>query len=201
MKSVFFSPVRFLAVSFTAKRTIVWFAPLILGALAVLVANVLSIDIPITGEDGLLRSSVSLFTVAGGFFVAALTVLITNDHAVLNGYFVGDDKPSLADELEPLTRKRFLSLLFGYLSFASFSIVVACTAASLYADFFLSHKTNIFVILGSNFAGFLFASLSFQLFFLAMLGLHYLTDRLHRSDGRSRFTKSPNRQNSAGGQD
>jgi hypothetical protein len=150
------------------------------------------VDIPVAGENGLLKLAIGLFTVAGGFFVAALTVLITNDHPTLNGYFIGDNVPSIAGEPEPLTRKRFLSLLFGYLSSCSFFIVLICSIASLYSNFFKQFKEEAWLQAGMTILGFLFTAVCLQLFLMSLLGLHYLSDRLHRSDGRSRFTAPDN---------
>lgn len=185
------SPLSFLAVRYPGSVALAWVVPSILSAIVVGLAALLKIDVPVTGDDGILKASISLFTVAGGFFVAALTVLITNDHDVLNAYFVGESKPKIRGEEEELTRKRFLSLLFGYLAFASFSIVVTCLLITVFADFLSSLPKTPFFVFGSYAAGFVGTFVAFQLFLLAMVGLHYLTDRLHRSDGRSKFSITP----------
>lgn len=185
------SPLTFLAVRYPGGVALAWVTPAVLAIMVVGLVMLLDIDVPITGDDGILKAAISLFTVAGGFFVAALTVLITNDHNFLNGYFVGVNKPNIKGEKEELTRKRFLSLLFGYFSFASFSIVVACLLMTVYGDFFISIPQGALRSIGSAVAGFVGAFFAFQLFLLSLVGLHYLTDRLHRSDGRSKFSITP----------
>ncbi|NVD44061.1 hypothetical protein [Qipengyuania atrilutea] len=181
----------FLVVCYPGSVLIAWIIPALLAVGIVGSAYFLEIDVPVTGEDGILKAATSLFTVAGGFFVAALTVLITNDHAVLNSTFVGEDKPRVRSETDPLTRKRFLSLLFGYLSFASFSIVVACLVATVYSDYFLSLRESGLKSAVAYLLAYFGTFTAFQLFLLALVGLHYLTDRLHRSDGRATFKVTP----------
>lgn len=185
------SPFTFLFVKYPGGIALAWVIPAVLSVAVVGLVLALGIDVPVTGDDGILKAAVSLFTVAGGFFVAALTVLVTNDHKILNAYFVGENKPYIKGEREELTRKRFLSLLFGYLSFASFSIVVFCLLIGVYADFFVSLQKGILRFCLSYIGGFIAAFVAFQLFLLSMVGLHYLTDRLHRSDGRSKFSVTP----------
>lgn len=191
MTKIILSPFKFLAVSYPGGFALAWAIPAILASFAIGLIFILDIDVQLKGEDGVLRATTSLFTVAGGFFVAALTVLITNDHPVLNGYFVGDHKPYIKYESEPLTRKRFLSLLFGYISFLSFFLVSFSILINIYfslfervSSFFL--KISIFYIMSA-----IGAFAAFQVLLLSLVGLHYLTDRLHRSDGRSRFSITP----------
>lgn len=188
--TIYTTPFLFLKVHFLQKNLVIWFIPATISLVVVSLTYWLSIDVAISGQDGLLSQLTTLLTIAGGFFVTSLTLLLTNDHPVLNSYFVGEPKPHIVSETEPLTRKRFLSLLFGYLSSLSFALVAVCLLLNLFASSLMNlFQTEIFDF-AKAVAGFALVFIMLHVGSLALVGLHYLTDRLHRADGRSRFTKA-----------
>lgn len=159
--------------AFTLTALVVW-----LGA-----------KVSVLGPSGLFTKLLAIMPIAGGFFVAALTVILSQSNSVLQAGFVGENKPVLDNDDEPMTRQRFLALLFGYLSFSSFTIsgVLAGTdfiapALRTLVEPELWLYTKVFTTFGVLFW-------TAQMFSCSMIGLFYLTDRLYRSSGVAKFKK------------
>jgi hypothetical protein len=125
----------------------------------------------------------------GGFFIAALTVIVSQDHPLLRETMNGSKKPYIPGEGEPLTRARFLSLLFGYLSFSSFLLMAVIFSVETLAPALRNDVGHIaWTIIKVASLGIIFFWL-FHMFVATMIGLHYFSDRLYRSDGKAKFGK------------
>lgn len=152
-------------------------------------------SVNILGKDHYFDSLKDVLTILGGFFIAALTLVTSNQNALLSHIVGGDDPPILPPETEPLTRRRFLAYLFGYLSFVSFVLVgffilIELLAAKLGTVVSGSawSALRVVTVIPVNF-------LLCHLLVVAMLGLMYFTDRLNResvtvSTSRSRSSMS-----------
>ena len=136
----------------------------------------------IAGEKGYLPQLQNLMTILGGFFVAALTLITTNQNPVLLNPVGGISPPTLAGETKPLSRRRFLAYLFGYLAFSSFGLVCLSIAANLIAPAIgavVSTEAKWWLKLG------FLAIYNFWLGHVAvatLLGLFYFTERLQIAD-------------------
>lgn len=186
---IFKTPFLFLRVSYPNATMISWIAPIIMSSSTMIVVYLLPGSINIGGADGFLERVITIMTISGGFFVTSLTVILTNESAVINGKFIGEGKPEIISEGEFLTRKRFLSLLFGYISFISFCIVGIISFSLVVSSSFRIILNDITFEILEYVSGFILLTFLFQIFLFSMVGLHYLADRLHRADGRSHFSK------------
>jgi hypothetical protein len=81
-----------------------------------------------------------------------------------------------------LSRRRFLSLMFGYLSFVSLFLYLGGGIANLFADSFKAllplywHPAARWIFV------FLYIFLLANLLITTLLGLFYMSDRIHRHD-------------------
>lgn len=191
MIKILTSPFKFLFVVYPGGHTLSCILPLILSSVTVYLTIFLDLDIPITGDDGILKAAIGIFTISGGFYVAVLAVFAATNDKMLNSYFVGDKKPFIRGENEDLTRKRFLSLLFGYLAFLSFALVTVSSIVTVYKGAYLKLEPSQFKTIAPYVLGYIGSFLAYQLFLLSLVGLYYLTDRLHRADGRATFKSVP----------
>lgn len=141
---------------------------------------------PVFGSDGYLASLQNLLTILGGFFIAALTLITTADMPILREPVGGLRPPTLPSESAPLSRKRFLAYLFGYLSTSSFILVGVTVVANLAApDIAAIVPSAAHRALKATFlAGFNFWL--GHVFVATLLGMFYFTERLQMSDGRAR---------------
>ncbi len=130
----------------------------------------------------------SFIALLSGFFIAALAAIATFGGKGLDSQMLGNGKVELVHksvgepDVEPLTRRRFLSFLFGFLAFQS----IIC--ALLGIGVFFADQINI-----SSYAPTL-VKFGFPIFWVVysfiigtiisntLLGLFYLTDRMHRHD-------------------
>jgi len=186
---IFRTPFLFLLITYPRSGVISWIIPIVLATATMAVFYFLPGEISVSGDDGFLERVITIMTISGGFFVTSLTVILTNESDIINSTFVGEGKPVISGENELLTRKRFLSLLFGYISFVSFSVVGMISAALVASHSIKMALTDKVLEVLEYGSGFVLLVFLFQIFLFSMVGLHYLTDRLHRSDGRSRFSK------------
>ncbi|ATW02359.1 hypothetical protein [Sphingorhabdus sp. YGSMI21] len=143
----------------------------------------------ILGENGLFDKFTQFLPILGGFYIAALTVILTQDHKALKSKIIGSNAPKLPSDGESLTRARFLAILFGYLSFASFFLFLLIISVETLAPGFskilpagVQYISKISVVLIVLF-------LLSQIFVATMIGLYYMSDRLYRSDQQASFRK------------
>jgi hypothetical protein len=145
--------------------------------------------VPVLGPSGLFSKLLSIMPIAGGFFVAALTVILSQSNSLLQAGFSGEDKPVLKADGEPMTRQRFLALLFGYLSFSSFSITALVAGTDLIAPSLTSQFDGKEWTTAKGSVTFFVLFWSMQMFSCSLIGLFYLTDRLYRAPGVAKFRK------------
>ena len=144
-------------------------------------------SLKLTGADGLFSIALNVLPVLGGFFVASLTIVLTNDHPMLRKEMVGVNKPYIHGDQDAMTRSRYLASLFGYLTFSSFAIFLILSVANLLGPILTFDKTGLaFVIFKLVFCFFVLFWIS-QVAMAMMIGLYYLSDRLYRADGRAEF--------------
>jgi hypothetical protein len=183
------TPLKYLTIRYQQKvwYDIVW--PIVFGAGLTWLIVFWASPSPVFGKDGYLASLQNLLTILGGFFVAALTLITTADIAILKEPVSGTNPPRLPNETAPLSRKRFLAYLFGYLATSSFLLVAAALVANLVAPA-LSQKISVAARLYVKAAGIgLFNVWLAHVFVSTMLGMYYFTERLQVSDRKARVNK------------
>ena len=161
--------------------------PLISASLAGFGVAFLEPNFNVIGTNGLFDRLVQLMTICGGFFVASLAIILTSGQESLASTFVGSNVPELESDNEPLTRRRFLAILFGYLGFMSLLVAGISSAISTIG---LSARIDpiSYLYLTAKYGSiFTVTFLVTNVFSNSLGGLHYLIDRLNRSDQRSDF--------------
>ena len=133
------TPIAYLRVKHPAKRAFDYGWPLLLAGLTVGIIVALPVRPPLLGSDGMLKGLHDLIGLLAAFFVAALAAVSTVDRKSLDGAMLG--QPPTLDG-EPLSRRRFVCLLFGYLSVLAFALYVATTVAEAVAPSFVPKRTD-----------------------------------------------------------
>lgn len=119
-----------------------------------------------------------------GFFIAALAAIATFNRVDIDKTMDGKHPPSLDTWVgnqvvnQPLTRRRFLCLLFSYLTVESFLIAILGIVADSVG--FVSNEgvLQANVVSAWVFATF-FVFISFQLLVSTLHGMYYLAERVH----------------------
>lgn len=192
-----FTPLKYLKIYHKQKFALDVIFPLVLAfIMCVLYAN-LPISFAVLGDKGLVSELSDYLKILSGFYIAALAAVATFQNGNMD---VPMDGEPLTLYKQELTRRQFLSYLFGYLSFVGFSTVLVGVLAQLSeqnlhiisADLkvWICHflpNANVqchsfydetiswlkLISLG------LYLSFFFSIMFTTLLGLYYLTERIH----------------------
>lgn len=185
--SPLFSPLKFLEIrhGWWVRYNIV--LPAIGGAVLTGIATFSPDHNAIFGESGLLKSLESPLAIVGGFFIAALTLVTSDQSETLKSLVGGNTPPKLKGEI--LSRRRFLAFLFGYLTFASFALLVFSHLNALLSPISVKWLSSD-VLTGLRYAGTgLVGAWITHIGVATLLGLYYFTERLQVSDRKVRMHK------------
>ncbi|MBK8901686.1 MAG: hypothetical protein IPM53_10920 [Anaerolineaceae bacterium] len=178
-------PLDYLRIRHARMGFYIFWLPLVMSVITVVVFLLL----PSTAQGiiprGIVPAVTGLLQILTGFYIAALAAVATFDRPAMDEPMRGTP-PTLKvkrggrGEEQALSRRRFLSLLFGYLSFVSLFVYIAGSVAPTIEENIklIAQPTWIARIMWGLFIVFLFVF--FNLFVSTLLGLYYLTDRIHR---------------------
>lgn len=182
-----FTPLRYLRIENPQKRWFdVWF-PLGITALAMALLVASPWHIKIFGVDGLIAAITGLLQILIGFFIASLAAVATFQRPGLDATIEGT--PASLKETRrgravtvSLTRRKFLCYLFGYLALVGIILYFAGELAILLASDVKvwTPQAVVPLVKWSAVALYLFATAN--VFVTTLLGLHYMTDRIHRDN-------------------
>lgn len=144
--------------------------------------------------DGFLDKVLTLTSGLTGFYVAALVAAATFSHPDLDKVIKSGPIALLTKDIDGnvvrdyLTRREFACTIFGFLSFSSMGLSIACASAvglskydwSSLGEYFFAVRTTVIV---------LFALWVAHVMTVTALGLFYLMDRLYRHDRQITTTK------------
>lgn len=187
-------PLRYLRIRHSEKVKFDLIFPIVFMLLVTLPLALESFLSDAMSAVGILDRSSDLLSIMTGFFVAALAAVSTFGNPEMDEDMAGSEPVTLKDAAGnsvPLSRRRFLSYLFGYLALASIII---------YGLGFLFLGIQRYIV-GSfapewstvTFIGFwmLYAFALGNLLANSLLGLFYLTDRIHRPNRTITFRRPP----------
>jgi hypothetical protein len=161
--------------------------PLMTGAVAAWAYLLLPAGISLIGSKGIVPAVNSLLQILVGFYIAALAAVASLNSVALDQATIGDPvklRKVMQDGVEEvvLNRRRLLSLMFSYLSFAAMFLYSSGVFAVIAAD----NLREIFppVLLESMKVAFVsgYFSVLAQLACITTVTLYYLGDRMHRCD-------------------
>jgi hypothetical protein len=181
-KSKLLAPLSFLRLESADLFRYQWGIPGALSAAALLAYYLLPIEPAVLGSDGLVPRVNGLLGTLIGFYIAALAAIATFPNTKLDETMKGR-APTLAyqrggeDRIETLTRRRFLSILFGYSAFLSIAIyalgiITSAIEPSIPKGLFRSVVEFAWIVAYT----FMLSSLTVA----TLLGLNYLIERMHR---------------------
>jgi hypothetical protein len=181
-----FTALVYLKITHPVKRWYDSWYPLIAAVLCAIIFAIFTakgVKVDIFGEDGLMKSINGLAGILVGFFIAALAAVATFPGRDMDLVMPGKP-PTLTDseitEGKPkdLSRRAFLSFLFGYLTFAALALfALGSLAAALYPlpPFEFPHAAYLGNLVFVFTYSFLLANVGVN----ALLGIHYLAYRIH----------------------
>lgn len=159
--------------------------PFIFGTGITLLISVSPFPIQIFGNSGLLNLIIGILQILAGFYIASLAAVSTFAKEGMDDLMAGKTPELLVlknnkEISEKLTRRRFLSLMFGYLAFISIFLYFIGGAANLISSGIASSipvKIQPYIKWSFIWAYMVFTS---NMVVTTLLGLFYMCDRIHR---------------------
>ena len=171
---ILLTPLKYLRIRHHTKIVYDWIIPGVLTSLTIAPLYLVSSGESTIIYKYLISSIRELIQILVGFFIAALAAIATFNDPKVDEVMAGDSPPKLADSsghLLPLTRRRFLCFLFGYLAFISLALYIMTMILEV-----LSIDDKVLTSVNLYFIGFFF----WQMIISTLIGLHFLSDRIYR---------------------
>jgi hypothetical protein len=167
-------PFSYLRIKHDDKKIYDWIIPLILTFLSSVFSYYL---IPLQNINNLLSTLTDFVANLPGFFIAALAAVATFGRHDIDELMINPPKIEILYHgnslMIDMTRRRFLCVLFSYLTAISIFLVIG-------ARFFMSIPVQaeyFFIVCLTGLTVFMF--IFWQMITATMLGLYYLGERLH----------------------
>lgn len=180
-------PMGYLAIRHPRKRRYDLWLPLAVAALTTVGYLMLPQSLPLVSASGVTAQIQELVKILAGFFIAALAAIATFQRSDLDRVMAGTpptleefDEDEGRDVTTALTRRRFLCFLFGYLAFLALALFIATAAALVIKPWVVTALPPVWLGWTRAAAAFVFLFGFWHMMAIALLGLYYLTDRLHR---------------------
>lgn len=178
-----FRTLDYLRISHKSKNKYDYYAPGILTIFAIAMYYILPLKPALLGTDGFVAKINGILQMLVGFYIASLAAISTFNKSDMDELMDGTP-PTLKDahsnSLERLTRRRFLSLMFGYLAFLSLFLYFSGISAEwLTNNIKLLCNGNLFRFVKISLLGFYIFCIS-NLIVTTLIGLYYMSDKIHR---------------------
>jgi hypothetical protein len=170
------SPFRYLAIRHGLKPRFDWIWPGVLTILTVVVFSLLPVQPALLGEHGVLHGVRDLIVLFSAFFVAAFAAVATFARESLD-YLMQGTSPRLNNR--ELTRRQFVSYLFGYLAVLSFGIFLAIVAAEIVVPSLHVMVSPALFRWIKGIWGAIFAFAFWNMVVTTLLGVYFLVERVN----------------------
>lgn len=170
-------PLSYLRIQHDDKWIYDWLLPLVLTAVT---CGVVYVFIPIdkvVGTGGLISEITAFVANLPGFFIAALAAVATFNKNDIDQLMANPPKIEILHHgsslMIEMTRRRFLCVLFSYLTAVSIFLVLAsrlCLSMEISSEYF--HFASYAGVIA-------FMFVLWQMILATVLGLYYLGERLH----------------------
>lgn len=186
-------PLAFAAIKHRGLNYMLFWPPIFIALILTIVVWYFSISVRLVGDGSLSRQLISIFSTLPGFFIAAVAAIATFQRVELDE-IMPSPTPTIemktAGKYGPveLTFRLFLSYLFSYLTIVSFAAVLLVLGADLVGESLkslllsalpLSYQKISSAAL-SHFYLFVILWLVCKIFMTTLVGLYFLTERIHR---------------------
>lgn len=190
---VIFRPFSFLKIKHPTFffPIILWATPIFLSLAFISLIFLIDKNINVWGSLGLIEKTSSFVQSLPGFYIAALAAVATFGNRSLDKTMPGT-APTLSIpfnggwiENEPLNRRLFLTSMFAYLTTLSIILTLCCILSLLAAPSIKSIMPGNILIYFKYIIFFIFSVFISQLFIISFVGISYLGEKMHLSDGSS----------------
>lgn len=176
-----FKPLNYIAIRHREKLWFDLFIPALLAIALTVMLSLLPKPIAYVGKDGLISLVNGILQILSGFYIASMAAVATFQREGMDDKLEGSPV-TLKRHL--LTRRQFLTYLFGYLAFMSILMYFIGGFVLLTSNNVSYWNTGLY----STFFKFIFVGL--YLFIIlnilttTALGMHFLIDKIHRQKAK-----------------
>ena len=177
-----FSPLKYLKIYHEAKYIYDFVLPILLAIISTVILFLIPNKPPFFGINGIVTYVSDILKYLSPFYIAALAATATFNSPSIDSEFEGN-KPYLIIKVkgkkirENLNRRQFLCLAFGYLALSNLIMYFVGYISWIVAINIHESWLNCGAI--KFFFSFLYLSAFFNILTTTMLGLSYLSERLH----------------------
>jgi hypothetical protein len=181
-------PFGYILIRHPVKKMVDWYVPSAMAVIALAAIMPFRSQVNIWGPGGLIQLVQQLVQGLPGFYIAALAAVATFGQKTTLDVLIPEPTPTIETRYGgswvsmQLTRRRFLCLLFAYLT--SVSIALSLMAAYVQALAIPIRKAlpPLMADVISLLVTLAYALFLFQLVIATLWGLYYLSDRMHQPD-------------------
>lgn len=179
-----FTPLSYLKIRNELKLYFDIIIPALLTAAAIAILSLAPLPIKVFGNNGLIHSVTELMQLLVGFYIAALSAVAAFSSKDMDNHLQDttlarriNGKPV---ENAGISRRQFLCYMFGYLAFMGFTLYFFGALANALKE----NAVHLIPMQYSHWAKWGFVTIytlaTFNALVTTLLGLHFLTDRIHR---------------------
>jgi len=176
-----FAPLNYLKIGHEQKRVLDFLLPLILGGSVAILYASLPEPFIILGDKGVLNALGGLLQFLTGFYVASLAAIATFPNKNMDDFT--DGIPLKLNNTE-ITRRQYLSYMFGYLAFLGF-LLVALGFIILVLEPSINVWASVIDARWIFISTLVFIAVYFyyvsKLMLTTLYGLYYLTEKIHQT--------------------
>ena len=187
-------PLSYLKINNKSKKYFDWWVPLFFAILTSFVIVSFRNQIIVFGNSGLIARLSEFIQIMPGFFLAALVATATFSRPEMDDYLPGAPWKAWVlsngrkSEIR-LTQRRFLCMLFSFLTVEAMIIFLFSVACLTFSDSMKVCIPEPYHVV-AYWAFFMFFGLLFwQMVTATMIGLYFLGDRIHHPDMRTKDQK------------
>lgn len=175
-----FKPLGYIGIKHSEKRWYDIFIPAILAVLIGTIIFTLPKPIALIGKDSLISLVNGILQILSGFYIASMAAVATFQKEGMDKVMDGIP-PTLNGKV--LTRRNFLTYLFGYLAFMSILMYfvggfIQLSASSISFWMIEFHRFFKFCLVV------LYLFVVCNILTTTALGMHFLIDKIHRSESK-----------------
>lgn len=176
----------YLWINHPSKWVIDWLLPSLAAGIATTALMFFGHQLNMFSASGVVDKCLGFIQALPGFYIAALAAIATFGRTDIDFTMPGNPPPSITQMIAgkslivQLTRRRFLCLLFSFLTVECIVLTLGSIVVLVFAPHVskvLSEGFHVFIFYFSTFIYFLFLS---QLLIATLWGLYYLGDKIHQ---------------------
>lgn len=183
--------ISYLAIRHPAKRWMDWYIPAVIALALAAAFSAFRGEVNFFGPGGLISLVLSFVQNLPGFYIAALAAIATFGRTDIDEVMPGSPPPSIetvtvngVTNMVSLTRRRFLCLMFAFLTVECVVITLGSVAllafAPAAAKLLSAHPIISYLVFSACI--FSYFLLLWQMLLATLWGLYYLGERIHLVD-------------------